>query len=369
MPGIEEAAAAFDADMNRGSAPAAKGGKGPDMTEGPQERMFGNIGELEVDDESPERGGGDDIPLRGENRDLDDPPGDDEDEEEEKPKKGEDDEEGDEDDEEGDEEGDEDEEASGRKYKVVVDGEEEEVTLKEALEGYSRTKTFHQRMNDVEQAKTVIRETAANAVGFFEYSKALAEQMKQFMDGILPPEPNWDEEFKANPATARAKQKYYEDAKKFKKELDDKIAEGAKKVTEANQVQLAGFITEEKRKFNSMNAKQWTSDPQRKSRDLKSMQRTAKSLGFTDEELSQVYDSRMLQVLLKASRYDRMMASKPKPVRADKGGQPASKGNGSARVRAKGNRNTAAMKRLNKTGSIHDAAEVFTNMINSERGR
>ena len=37
--------------------------------------------------------------------------------------------------------------------------------------------------------------------------------------------------------------------------------------------------------------------------------------GYSDSEIDQLYDARGVNVLLKASKYDRLMASKPKPVR------------------------------------------------------
>jgi hypothetical protein len=92
------------------------------------------------------------------------------------------------------------------------------------------------------------------------------------------------------------------------------------------------------------------------------MRRTGLTAGFTEEELSQVYDSRMLQVLLKASKYDRMMAAKPKPVVRPQG-KPITPGAGSAKSRTAQSGVTSAMKRLNKTGSIDDAAVVFDQII------
>jgi hypothetical protein len=93
------------------------------------------------------------------------------------------------------------------------------------------------------------------------------------------------------------------------------------------------------------------------------MRRTALSQGFSEDEISQVYDSRMLQVLLKASKYDRMMASRPKPVVNLKGKRPVPSGGGSARARPAQKGLSTAMKRLNQTGKIEDAALVFDNII------
>jgi hypothetical protein len=128
----------------------------------------------------------------------------------------------------------------------------------------------------------------------------------------------------------------------------------------SNQAQLAAFAEEESQKFEQANRKYW-SDPNKKAKDLQSMRKTGLSSGFSEEELSQVYDSRMLTVLLKASKYDRMMANKPKPVvRVDK---PIPPGAGSAKQRTAHKGVSSAMKRLNQTGSIDDAAVVFDQIL------
>jgi hypothetical protein len=111
-----------------------------------------------------------------------------------------------------------------------------------------------------------------------------------------------------------------------------------------------------------MNRKYWT-DPKRRAKDLQSMRRTGLSAGFGEEELSQVYDSRMLQILLKASKFDRMMAAKPKPIVRQPQGKPIPPGAGSARTRTAQRGATSAMKRLNRSGSIEDAAVVFDQFL------
>jgi len=364
--GLEEAAQAFDKAMQVDSGPAPAQSRAPaggkqDVTEGPTDRLFPNVGELEVDEESPARGGGDDDDVSGD--------------EDVSPRAPEEVEEGDETDEdetpEADEEGDGeegvDDQFLAQEVEVVVDGEEQKVTLKEALEGYVRTKTFHKRMNEVEEAKQIIARTAADAVQNYEYSVQVAQQIQAHLEALVPAEPNWDEEFKKNPVAAREKQKYYDQVKGFRAELDKKLGEAAAKMQESNAVQLSAFATAEARKFDSLNAKSWAADPKKKSKDLNSMRRTALSHGFSEEEIAQVYDSRMLMVLLKASRYDRMMASRPKPIRRVTNGKQLPPGGGSARSKVSDRGVSSAVKRLNKTGHIEDAALVFDNILKSER--
>lgn len=377
MAGIEQAAQAFDAVLNAEVGKSV--GKPQQSANGTDEALFRNVGDLEVDDESPAQGGGDDEdpedliygkgnkadPRDTSKKDRPDRRGDDDEGED-----GED-QSDDGDDDSGDEEGEEEEAATGddevlsRKVEVTVDGEPQEVTVKEALEGYVRTQTFHQRMNQLDEAKKIVRRAAADAVQNYEYSMNVAKQMEEHMKVMIPPEPDWDAEFQKDPAAAREKQRYYDKAKQFQAQLNEQTETARRKMLESNHAQLAAFAEEEHQKFEAANRKNW-SDPKKKSKDLISMRKTGLASGFTEEELSQVYDSRMLQVLLKASKYDRMMAAKPKPVvRAQS--KPIAPGAGSAKTRTVHKGVDSAMKRLNRTGRLDDAAVVFDKLLAREQ--
>jgi len=367
---LEQAAQAFTAviESDPGKAPGkAHNGKAADA-EGPADHVFRGVGDLEVDEGSPAKGGGDDDPeeaIYGEEvRTKADPRN---------PRKGEgEDSESDDDESDGDDAGgdEDDSDADGdesaaaalaQKVEVTVDGEPVEVSLKEALEGYVRTETFHRRMNQLDEAKKIVRRAAADAVQNFEYSRNIAREMEAHMDTMIPKEPNWDEEFQKDPAKARELQRYYEKANAFRNDMREKMTETMRQQQQLNQVQLQAFAEEESGKFEQMNRKNW-SDPKKKVKDLQSMRRTGLTAGFTEDELSQVYDSRMLQVLLKASKYDRMMAAKPKPVIRPQS-KPIAPGAGSAKQRTAQRGDNSAMKRLNRTGKLEDAAVVFDQII------
>jgi len=349
------------------------------MADGPQasnempiESLFPNVGEVEVDEESPAKGGGDDPeekiygkdskPAAGP-RDPSEEDGSDSDSDDDEGDAGED--ESDDGDDDSGEEGAEDKEEAAilaRKVEVTVDGKPVEVSVKEALDGYIRTETFHQRMNQLDEAKKIVRRAAADAVQNYEYSMNMARQMQAHMEQMIPKEPDWDAEFAKDPAHARELQRYYEKANGFRAQMNAQMQEVMHKQTESSQVQLAAFAEEEAARFEAANRKNW-SDPKKKAKDLQSMRKTGLASGFSEEELSQVYDSRMLQVLLKASKYDRMMAAKPKPVVQQPQGKPIAPGAGSAKSRTAQKGVSSAMKKLNRTGRMDDAAVVFDQLI------
>ena len=86
--------------------------------------------------------------------------------------------------------------------------------------------------------------------------------------------------------------------------------------------------------------------------------------GFSERELAETYDRRMLRVLRKAALYDQGQAQTPKPVQPGKGrtlipgvATPASSGNGTRR------HIDEAQSRLAKSGRLDDAAQVMARLI------
>ena len=104
------------------------------------------------------------------------------------------------------------EEGDDEKYEVVVDGKPTEVTLGEMKRGYVRQATFHQwnaklneRQHELESYDAQLRANWA------WWDKARADYEAD-LAALIPPEPDWDKEFAANPAAAHENQKIYRDA-------------------------------------------------------------------------------------------------------------------------------------------------------------
>jgi len=365
---MESAAQAFDAAITaeqRGNPPAP-----PEDTSKhkPTERMFSNLGKTEVDDESPEKGGGDDDPdpeeaiyakKSGDKKAADDEESSESDDDEEDAEDSKATKEEEEDDDEGIDAGELDLET---KVKVMIDGEEATVPLKEALEGYIRTETFHRRLSEMDEGRKIVQSAAAEVVNNYNYAKQLIETMEGQLKELVPPEPDWDKEFAADPQKARNLQKYYQQVAAFKNKLQTQREEINQKQAAHDAEQLKAYAETEEIRFNRLNSKNWGVDPSRKTKDLQAMRRTALTEGFTEEELNGVFDSRMLQVLLKASKYDRITATKPKPKQM--GTKPVPPGPGKRSVNGTGRKGIAdAMNKLARTGSIEDAAPVFDQIL------
>lgn len=368
-PGIDEAANAFLTEIESTPAPPTRV-KG----EGPPERIF-NQGKRhedpeESDDELPESEGTGDEPRKRGKPDVSDSPdesGEDADGEEDEDEDS--DAEGDDNDG-GETEGDDEQQrANAEKVDldlevlVNVEGEPATVTLKEALDGYIRTETFHRRLNYVNEAKKVLEEEKSEVsqtrAKYAENLNALISQLK----AIEPKEPTqaeWDAAYAANPAEAREREKQWNNYKLQRQAVEEEKKRVDTESFEADRKRLADWVTAQRFKMLQENPS-WKDDKTRNV-DFARMRKTAKESGFSDDEVDQLYDSRMVKILYKAAKYDRMMASKPRHV--DKGALPAKPGVGNSPAKRTAHKGTqTTLRRLARTGSIDDAAKFFEKIV------
>src|SRR6478735_5844075 len=220
---LQDAALAFDKSMGTGGGASDNGG-GASEKSGQIESVFDNFNSYAENSEG--AGGGDDEVIekpvkkvkrpveeddseQDEDADEDDDTNDDDDVDEN-------DEDGEDDD---DEDADDDDglgELADKEFTVMVDGEEKTVKLKEALNGYIRTETFHKRLNEVNEGKQAVAAAARDTVARRNKAIVTLEEAEATLSAIMPEEPNWDALFDAPNAdlkSIRQLQKNYEPLK------------------------------------------------------------------------------------------------------------------------------------------------------------
>lgn len=254
-------------------------------------------------------------------------------------------------------------EDDGPRYQVEIDGKPVEVSLNEALKGYVREQDFQarvQRISQVAQQADAEMQKAAQVQA--AYLTRLQQQEEEFQ-ALLPPEPNWDELFAKDPQGAHQLQKNFQTIYGKLNALKAKRAEAAQQWQAQHEQRTAEYAKNEFAQFIVENR---IPDEGALKKELSSMRQTAMNAGFSEAEVASVYDRRMLTILRKASKYDRMMANRPLPVVPGKGktltpgGRPNGPiGNGARRGF------DDAMRNLEKTGRMDDATEVFRRMIRS----
>lgn len=245
------------------------------------------------------------------------------------------------------------------RYRVKAAGEEREVTIDDLIKSYQLGTDYTQKTQALaEQRKAIEAEKAA-----VEQAKTLRDQYAQRLELIekVLGEQNKTEDFESlketDPigyAVKVAEQTQRE--KQLAAVRDERIRLAQQQQTE-HQQRLQHFLAEEQQKLAT--AIPEFADPQKGEEVRRDIRTYAKGIGFSDEELSQVYDSRAVLTLWKASQYDRLISQKPEVAKrvaeAPKTFKPGvGKVSNPDQEAVKQDRN-----KLRKTGRARDAASLF----------
>ena len=245
------------------------------------------------------------------------------------------------------------------KYEVTVDGNVYHVTFGEMQRGYIREATFHQRLAQINQAQTELNGEIQRLQANWAILAKARQDYEDDLANLLPKEPNWDQEFARDPQGAHQTQKIFQ-------ALYDKLAQSRNYRAQVEAWQAAETDRRTQKYaldgFRKFVADCDLFDDKTREKEIRSMRRTALAEGFSEYEIATVFDPRMLKVLRKASKYDRMTANRPKAVIPGQGktltpGAATPLGN----VRRKGFDD--AQRRLASSGKLEDAVDVFRRIL------
>jgi hypothetical protein len=257
----------------------------------------------------------------------------------------------------------EDEQEEPQTFRVKAAGEEREVTLDELIKSYQLGTDYTKKSQAVAEERKVV-EAERHAV---QEAKALRDQYAQQL-GII-------EQMLNQPQEA-------EDLD-YLKETDPigyavKIAEMSQKEKQLAQVRAQReYLSQQQEYDRQQQMKQMVSaeseklvavlpefaDPSKGEAIRKDIRTYGKQMGFSDDELANVFDSRAVLTLYKAMQYDKLQSAKPgitkKVSEAPKAIKP-----GVSKPRDSNTEEIRKLKsRAKSSGSIKDAANVFERFL------
>jgi hypothetical protein len=249
------------------------------------------------------------------------------------------------------------------RYRVKVSGEEVEVTLDELLNGYSRTADYQKKTQSLAEQRKAVE---AERIKIDEAAKTRETyaQRLQVIEQLLHQQ-NQGEDLSAlkteDPiAYAVAMAEKVEREKQLQAVQMERQRVQQEQMTH-QQALLQQHIRQEQQKLVEA-IPEFKDDVKGEiiRRDIRSY---AKSIGFTDQELSQVYDSRAVQTLYKAMQYEKLMANKgattkkvataPKTIRPGTSNPQSSENETIKKERAK----------LRQSGNKKDAVRLFERFL------
>ena len=241
-------------------------------------------------------------------------------------------------------------------FTVKVDGKEIEVTLDELQKGYSRTQDYTRKTQQVAEARKAaeaeLQAVRAEREQYAQLLGALSEQVK----AAAEPQIDWDRLYREDPIE-------YVRQREVMRENKEKAA-----AIQAEQQRLAEIAQQEQmQQFQAVKAKEaqalieaipsWK-DPAKAKAEKAMLVEFGQKMGFTPQELGNIFDHRVVLALRKAALYDQMQAKRQgiKPV-TNNGPKPAKPG-AAGRVSQMSD-SVRAKQRLAKTGRVEDAASAI----------
>lgn len=248
-------------------------------------------------------------------------------------------------------------------FRVKVDGEEVEVPLEELLKGYSRTADYTRKTQAISQIRKEAEAEAASAREERQRYAQTLQVLSQQLQQMQPPEIDWDKLYQENPVEwmrqrelARTRQEQMawvqsqQQALQQRQQIEEQEAQA--KTLESERAKLLDALPE------------WREPEKARAEKAKIVEFATGKLGFTVDEISDLYDARAVLALRKAMLYDELQAKREqmRPTIRQKA-KPMKGGAASSPQSTKVRTSKDALSRLAKSGSTRDAAAVFEQFI------
>jgi len=249
------------------------------------------------------------------------------------------------------------------RYRIKAAGEEVEVTLDDLIKGYQQGRDYTQKTQSLaEQRKAVEAEKAA-----VEQAKTLRDQYAQRLQMIeqVLSQQDTQEDLNALKETdpigyavkvaeqqQRQQQVYAIQAERQRLALQQQTEQ---------QQRLQQVIVEEQQKLAQ--AIPEFADPEKGNAVRNEIRSYAKQVGFTDEDLAQVYDSRAVLTLWKASQYDKLVKGKPEVAKKVAEAPRMLRPGTATSAPPEQKQYQVQRKTLRQTGKARDAAAIFEQFL------
>ena len=250
-----------------------------------------------------------------------------------------------------------------RTFKVKAAGEEREVTETELIEGYQlgadytkKTQKLAEERKAVEAERAKIQEATKLRD---QYAQRL-QMMEQFLQQQNKGE-NLEALKESDPigyAVKVAEQAQREKQLAILQQEQQRIAQQQ----QAEQSErLQQHLAEESQKLTNLIP--GYGDPKAGDQIRKDIREYAKSIGWSDQELANLYDSRAVLSLYQGMKYAKLQSNKPAITKKVEAAPKVMKAGTSVPRNAEAEQNKKLQQRLRQTGKVRDAAALFEKFL------
>lgn len=259
------------------------------------------------------------------------------------------------------EESEEDEPEAERTFKVKAAGEELDVTESELIKSYQMGKDYTKKSQALAEQAKVVQANMAKIQESMQLRDEYAQKLSQITQ-VLNEDMESEEDLinmkENDPVGYAVKIAEQTENQRKMKMIEQEQQRVAMQQRAAQQEHFAQNISHQSKKLTELIPE--FSDAKKAEQVKRDIRSYGKEMGFSDQEMSTVYDARHVSMLHKAMKYDRLMSNKGKTKKQVTNAPRMTKNRGKVKNT---DVYTKQKRRLKSSGSVEDAVSVFKNFL------
>ena len=259
------------------------------------------------------------------------------------------------------EESEEDEPEAERTFKVKAAGEELDVTESELIKSYQMGKDYTKKSQALAEQAKIVQANMAKIQESMQLRDEYAQKLSQITQ-VLNEDMESEEDLinmkENDPVGYAVKIAEQTENQRKMKMIEQEQQRVAAQQRAAQQEHFAQNISHQSKKLTELIPE--FSDAKKAEQVKRDIRSYGKEMGFSDQEMSTVYDARHVSMLHKAMKYDRLMSNKGKTKKQVTNAPRMTKNRGKVKNT---DVYTKQKRRLKSSGSVEDAVSVFKNFL------
>lgn len=246
-------------------------------------------------------------------------------------------------------------------YTIKVDGEEQEVTLEELQNGYSRQRDYTRKTQELAQQRKAIEAKYQEVSQKDAIYSQLLPKMESTLKGELENEPDWNALYEADPIAYVREKDIWNEKKQKLQAVQAESQRLQQESAMAQQQQLQQFLQYGQQQLLEQ-IPEWQDNEVASKEKMAIRDYGVNVLGYTPQEMDSVYDYRVLLGLRNAwLQHKTQQATKVKPTEKKAAARTARPG--TSNVPKSTTPVKKARQKLAKTGKVQDAAKLFEQLL------
>lgn len=245
-------------------------------------------------------------------------------------------------------------------YKVKIDGEEVEITLDEALNGYQRQQSFTRKSMELANQRKAFEQEAAEVKQMRDAYAQQLDLLSAQIQQTVQQEPDWralaETMSERDLFLAKTEWDQYKEQQKTVEAERQRVAE---QQMQDHQRNLEKHL-QHQRADMLHRIPDWQNDETRETERQEVIKYAQRRIGFSEEEIANASDARAIELLYKAWKWDNLQSKKPaakkrtrQAPKMAKAGRPKTKREVATRSRQE------AKKRFENAGTVDAAVEYL----------